>query len=69
MKVTVCFDDLKLIVPCNSCYSLTNGSQLNENPKVSDVIEGSILRFKKATQKVNSKLKKYFFFIIEIYFI
>ena len=62
MKVTICFDDVKVVVPCNGCYSLTNGSQLNksddffnENPKVADVIESAVSRFKKATRKVNMK--------------
>ncbi len=63
MKVTICFDDVKVVVPCNNCNSigssLTNGSQLNksddffnDNPKVSDIIESAISRFKKATRKV-----------------
>jgi hypothetical protein len=63
MKVTICFDDVKVVVPCNSSNSinlLTNGSQLNksddffnnDNPKVSDIIESAVYRFKKATRKV-----------------
>lgn len=51
MKVTICFDDVKIIVPCGN---QTNDEDKinNNNLRVSDVVENAILRFKKATGKV-----------------
>ena len=42
MKVTICFSDTKIRVPCG------NGDQ-----KVSEIIDNAILRYKKAALKVN----------------
>lgn len=46
MKVTVCFDDTKVIVPC--------GAEANVKLRVADVIENSIAKYKKAAVKVNT---------------
>lgn len=42
MKVTVCFIDTKVRVPCGT-----------GDIKVSEIINNAIQRYKKATQKVN----------------
>lgn len=62
MKVTVCFDDIKIIVPCTSGTLLANSAavtnennqQLNSLIKVSDIIDNAISRYKKATAKVST---------------
>ena len=54
MKVTICFDETKVIVPCGSgsgAPNESNGGKL----RVSDVIENSIAKYKKASGKVNSQ--------------
>jgi hypothetical protein len=43
MKVTICFDEVKVIVPC---------STFNSSLRVADLIENAISRYKKATGKV-----------------
>ena len=48
MKVTICFDEVKVIVPCAKLASETE-SRLT----VTDVIESAIARYKKATGKVS----------------
>ena len=62
MKVTVCFDDIKIIVPCAVTHFTTNNNNNNTDnnqlifkngPKISDVIENAIFRYKKATNKVH----------------
>lgn len=61
MKVTICFDDVKIIVPCGN--QTNDEDKLNNNSlKVSDVVENAILRYKKAIGKVNVKFGFKFFF-------
>ncbi len=48
MKITVCFGDTNVIVPCG-----------DGNTSVNDFTENAILRYKKATLKVSSR-GKYF---------
>lgn len=55
MKVTICFDDTKVIVPCGGGggdVNRPNGQDGNAKLRVSDVIESSIAKYKKATGKV-----------------
>jgi hypothetical protein len=64
MKLTICFDDIKVIVPCNRYEFMKNNSYndsmtpnineyiLKKEPKISDIIENAISRYKKATNKV-----------------
>jgi hypothetical protein len=66
MKVTICFDEVKVIVPCGSSGSYSGSGGLSDIKtertsvgstsraclKVSDVIENAIYRYKKATGKV-----------------
>lgn len=52
MKVTICFDDVKIIVPCGT--SSSNNDDENNNLKVIDIIENAILRYRKATSKVTN---------------
>ena len=55
MKVTICFDDVKVIVPCVKVS--TNTTMTNEEYlKVSDVILNAVSRYKKATGKTNNCL-------------
>ncbi|RMZ98648.1 partitioning defective 3 -like protein [Brachionus plicatilis] len=53
MKVTICFDHVKIIVPCGN-QTNEDDKINNNNLKVSDVIENAILRYKKATGKPNT---------------
>lgn len=48
MKVTICFDDTKVIVPCGGAETNTDGGK----QRVADVIESSIAKYKKAAGKV-----------------
>ena len=60
MKVTICFDDVKVIVPCGNGVGKRTPAQGEENSgsqlRVSDVIENAISRFKKATGKVSTRI-------------
>ena len=49
MKVTVCFGDTKVIVPCGG----GSFDDTNVKLKVADVIESSIAKYKKAAGKVS----------------
>jgi hypothetical protein len=64
MKVTICFDDVKVIVPCSKTKS--SGTQSddiyssNAALKVIDVIESAVARYKKATGKVRILSKLFY---------
>lgn len=50
MKVTICFDDIKVIVPCGS---RPGNEQSSSKLKVVDIIENSIAKYRKASGKVS----------------
>ncbi|CAF0777257.1 unnamed protein product [Brachionus calyciflorus] len=55
MKVTICFDDIKIIVPCGIQPNDDENKAKNlNNLKVSDIIDNAIVRYKKATSKPNN---------------